>query len=603
MKLPVRYKSLDQITFTDSLVYAKLPPHSFWSYVATKIDFTFADTLCAFLYTGRGQHPYAPSLKLKIHLVQVYYNLSDRLTEEKIIGDLFIKRFLGLSVEFFGFDHSTIALDRQRMGSPLFQACHLFILAQMYSLGLWGEHGESWIIDSFPCRPGIAMVGTHRLIQQAMLRVLQQLKRAYPVLYQLAQQSLQLDTLTTRLSSDASPHKQLLAFSKLVAQAHALLNWFQTPEVNKLFEVWTNQMARQKSLQLQEVLRRILAETSRPSDPGDGTSVPLETEQPTADTPSTDAAGPATQVPTATANADTRPTDAAETTTQAPTAAADTDAPPTDATEAIEYEKIPRKNRPADRIISVYDPEARRGLKTKFQVVTGYKTQNLCTTRGVVLNVQVIPAIEHDRDATYDMVQSVQSFWKMSPTALLGDTSYGHGAQRALLASIGVDIVAPVPPAVNPTGLFPNSKFTYLPENDRYRCPNGNESSRKTRNKQEHGSQYYFGGACNACPLREACTKGKSGRSVFRSDYVEMYEQANVVNASEEGQLAQQQRWVVERKNAELKNDCGLGRPQTRSREGLSIKAVLAAIVVNLKLTVRRLCAPKPGFLRSAKQA
>ncbi|MFB9279672.1 transposase, partial [Cohnella cellulosilytica] len=113
----VRYKTFDQLSFADILVYSKLPDHPFWSHVEKKIDFSFADKLCSVLYTGRGQHPYAPSLKLKVHLIQAYYAMSDRQTEEKIIGDLFMKRFLELPVDFFGFDHSTIGLDRTRMGT------------------------------------------------------------------------------------------------------------------------------------------------------------------------------------------------------------------------------------------------------------------------------------------------------------------------------------------------------------------------------------------------------------------------------------------------------------------------------------------------------
>lgn len=58
--------------------------------------------------------------------------------EEKIIGDLFIKRFLDVPVSFVGFDHSTHGLDRDRVGSNLFDACHHYILAQARKQGLWG---------------------------------------------------------------------------------------------------------------------------------------------------------------------------------------------------------------------------------------------------------------------------------------------------------------------------------------------------------------------------------------------------------------------------------------------------------------------------------
>ncbi|UVI29171.1 transposase [Paenibacillus spongiae] len=37
-------------------------------------------------------------MKFKLHIVQRYYDLSDREMEERVIGDLFIKRFLGLPI-------------------------------------------------------------------------------------------------------------------------------------------------------------------------------------------------------------------------------------------------------------------------------------------------------------------------------------------------------------------------------------------------------------------------------------------------------------------------------------------------------------------------
>lgn len=126
----VTYKHFGQLSFGDLEVYSVLPEHPIWSKVVEYIDFQFADRICAPLYSTRGPRPYAPSLKLKLHIVQRYYNLSDREMEERVIGDLFIKWFLGLPVRFIGFDHSMIGLDRDRVGSELFNACHHHILAK-----------------------------------------------------------------------------------------------------------------------------------------------------------------------------------------------------------------------------------------------------------------------------------------------------------------------------------------------------------------------------------------------------------------------------------------------------------------------------------------
>jgi hypothetical protein len=525
-------------------VYSRLPTHSFWSNIESKIDFSFADTLCAVLYTGKGQHPYAPSLKLKIHLIQCYYGLSDRQVEEKIIGDLFIKRFLQLPVDFFGFDHSTIGLDRSRMGEIMFRACHLYILAQMYTHGLWGDKNEHWIIDSFPTNIHMVRRGAYRLIQHAMVRLVQHLRKQAPKSVRTAAASLPLDAMALRLSPAASSANLMLAFSKLVAQAYGLLQWFDNESIKPLLAEWKSYS---RSQELQATLLRILEENSRPVDPDHGTKADLPAD--------------------------------------------------------VQFEKTPRAERPKDRIESAVDPGVRTAVK-RSKATTGYKTQNLCTTNGVVLETRTVPANEHDQDATADMTATIQHFFGQTPTALLGDTAYGHGRHRALLAKQGIHVVAPVQQSSNPKGLFSTTRFTYDTDTDVFICPNGERSVRKYYTAQLEGSQYQFDKkTCMACPLYTQCTTSESGRRVFRSDYVNLYEEAQAYNVSLAGQADLRKRNVVERKNNELKNDCGLGLVKTQSRTSLQLKALCAAMVVNLKHTVRKLLNPKPGFLRHSRTA
>jgi hypothetical protein len=89
-----------------------------------------------------------------------------------------------------------------------------------------------------------------------------------------------------------------------------------------------------------------------------------------------------------------------------------------------------------------------------------------------------------------------------------------------------------------------------------------------------------------------------SGRRVFRSDYVSSYEYARTYNDSIEGQTELQKRYTVERKNNELKNNCGPGSTNFRGRTRNQIIGLCAAMIVNLKHTVRKLVDPKPGFIR-----
>ncbi|MFC6549978.1 transposase [Cohnella cellulosilytica] len=545
----VRYKTFDQLSFADILVYSKLPDHPFWSHVEKKIDFSFADKLCSVLYTGRGQHPYAPSLKLKVHLIQAYYAMSDRQTEEKIIGDLFMKRFLELPVDFFGFDHSTIGLDRTRMGTAMFQACHLYVLAQMHHLGLWGEKNEQWIIDSFPIQVAMTRPGAYALIQRAMLRLFQVMKRSHHELFRLSERAVVHEAMLYRLPRTATKSDCMLAFSKLVAQAYGLLQWFQLEEVERLVQQWPNPDTQRSFAQLLAALKQILEENSRPALPDDAP-------------------------PTSEDNKDA----------------------------AVQYKKIPVKERPSNRIVNVTDVSARVGTKNKSTKIYGYKAQNLTTTNGVILDTKVIAATEHDREAMEGMVRNTQHFWGQSARELLGDSAYGHGKQREALDRLGVSIIAPVQETKNPTGLYDLREFTYNPSTDTFQCPSGQSTVKRHYSRANEGWQYRFPKAlCNSCVLKSECTASGNGRSVFRSQYQSHYEQARVYNASTWGVAEHKLRARIESKNKELKQDCGLGEVRTRSMETLTIKTRLAAIVVNLKYTIRRLLAPREGFVRRAR--
>lgn len=553
MSFHVRYKSFDQLSFADVQVYSKLPSHPFWSHVDSKIDFSFADRLCMVLYTGKGQRPFAPSLKLKVHLVQGYYEMPDRLTEEKIIGDLFIKRFLQLPVDFVGFDHSTIGLDRTRMGVAMFRACHLYILAQMYQHGLWGEKGEQWIIDSFPTNIHITRMGAYRLIQSALIRLVQHLRKhgTKPLLE--AAKMLMLDAISVRPGKSTTPAERMLAFSKLVCQAYAVLAWFENENIKPLLADWKHA---KRSQELQAILRSVLEENSSPVPPDDGTGKETET------------------------------TNDVETKADLP--------------EPIQFQKLPRAKRPKNRIVSVVDPQARIVKSPKY--IIGYKTQNLCTASGVILDVRTIPANEHDQDAAASMTATIQQFFGVTPSALIADAAYGHGKNRVRLAEQNIRVVAPLQSHENPTGLFTTSLFKYDAEKDVYICPKGQQSVSKTYNKHLEGHQYYFEKqTCHSCPLRSQCTSSeKNGRRVFRSDYAELYEAVQTYNESLTGKTELQKRYIVERKNKELKNDCGLNYAKTRSHAALEIKALTAAMIVNIKFLVRKLANPKPGFIRRA---
>ncbi|WP_020614894.1 transposase [Paenibacillus daejeonensis] len=522
-----RYKQLNQISFADLEVYSVLPEHPIWSRAAEVLDFSFADEICAPLYASRGPKPYAPSLKLKLHLVQRYYNLSDRAMEERVIGDLFIKRFLGLPVSFIGFDHSTIALDRERMGSDLFDACHHHILAQAKQKGLWGGEKDVWLIDSFHTDGRVPRRSSFRLIKQAVLRVMNHLKRAHPPLYRQLNLDLKLDVLSDKLPATATPEDVAALYSQLVVFAYGLLHWFEKPAIRKLFWSWEKQDRQLESLVRQGILFRILNENTMPEDPEDP-------ERP--------------------------------------------------------YEKRPRSKRPTDRLLSSVDPDA-RVAKKRGKTYFGDKTQVLMSTEhDMVLLAEPFPCNEHDGQSLPEIVEAVWYIHRVTPEAVVGDSAYGYGRHRRSFANGSMKLVAPLQAVHdNPKGLFSNKRFTYDSEAQTMTCPAGIVTSKHHDNRHLKGTQFTFPKqACMTCTLRESCTTSASGRSIFISDYYEEFQAAEAFNETDEGKHLLKQRNAVERKINEMKNAQGLGQARTCSRERRRRDVKLVCMVVNLKQFIKQ---------------
>jgi len=539
----IQYKTFGQLTFSDYEVFSSVPPHPFWSRVDQVVDFSFADELCAPLYSSNGQRPYAPSLKLKIHFVQRYHNYSDREMEEAILYHLHLKRFLGVPVTFNGFDHSTLGLDRGRMGSDLFDACHHHILSQALAKGLWGKEDDRWLIDSFHTYANIAKVGAYRLIQQGILQIIQHIKRTYKKLYNHLLQDCILKSFLKRLS-DRTPEKdRLVLFSRLVVEAYSLLHWLESERVQPLFWTWETDKQQLRCLELQAILYQILQENTKPTKPEGAEQEPLQ------------------------------------------------------------YQELTKKEKPQDRIRSAYEPEIRSGHKTKSLKFTGDKIQVLESRKhGLILNTEPIPGNEWDGDRLVPMVEQVINRHGIVPKQLVGDTAYGTGENRQKIQEMQILLTAPIQKNSNPTGLFEHDLFIYNAKLDEVTCPLGYSTSKKVRNNKSQGYQYKFEAeTCKACPLFEQCTTNEKGRTIFISDYYEIMEQGKSYNQTEAGKSALRARYDVERTNHEAANHHGLRRPRTRGRESLRIMSKLTAIVINLKIMVRKLTEPFKPFYRFKK--
>lgn len=163
-----------------------------------------------------------------------------------------------------------------------------------------------------------------------------------------------------------------------------------------------------------------------------------------------------------------------------------------------------------DRIVSITDPEARSGRKTRSQPFKGFRLHVLGdVVSGLVLAVDVVPANTHDAAVGETLIGRAK---KLLPELeqVLADTAYGATAVRVRLALEGVDLVAPPQmPSKKPTKGLRKEDFTIDFDRRVAVCPTRVESMVCEEVPADDATILQFRwprSACAACPLRSRCT-------------------------------------------------------------------------------------------------
>jgi hypothetical protein len=99
-----------------------------------------------------------------------------------------------------------------------------------------------------------------------------------------------------------------------------------------------------------------------------------------------------------------------------------------------------------------------------------------------------------------------------------GDTTYGTVENIVAVEDQNVHAYVPLPDFDQRTPFYGASRFTYDPEGDEYRCPEG-QVLRRRKAKYTEGVVVCRADTaiCNACSLKAACTESSQGRQVQRS--------------------------------------------------------------------------------------
>jgi transposase len=169
-----------------------------------------------------------------------------------------------------------------------------------------------------------------------------------------------------------------------------------------------------------------------------------------------------------------------------------------------------------DQQLSLTDPDARSmATSGRGSGIVGYNVQTAVDTKHHLIVAHEVTNVGHDRDQLTNMAGQAKVAMGVEALDVLADRGYFEGDEVRACEAIGVTPYVPRPmtsPA-KAKGRFGKQDFTYVAEDDVYRCPAGKTLTyRYTSDEAGKMMRSYWTTKCPDCPLRSRCTSGQQRR-------------------------------------------------------------------------------------------
>ncbi len=237
-----------------------------------------------------------------------------------------------------------------------------------------------------------------------------------------------------------------------------------------------------------------------------------------------------------------------------------------------------KRKKPERVVVSVSEPDAVPGrdkLKT-FRPL--YNVQLMYDLDSAFITAYDLFARQNDPGTIGPMLDRSVELAGKKPDVVLGDAAYAGGPDLALCEQAGVTVYAPVSEndfseakaKKGKKSQLPKKEFTWLPEEQTYRCPEGHlfgtgRTTRRERSSDRTVLQTTYRCSsehCAACPRREACTPSlQQGRSISRLEHQDLVDELRArMETPQAKELYKLRRQTIELRYADLKEHRHLRR-------------------------------------------
>ena len=244
------------------------------------------------------------------------------------------------------------------------------------------------------------------------------------------------------------------------------------------------------------------------------------------------------------------------------------------------------------KMINPADPDACWGAKSDTKFFAGYKAEiNLDHLYDFITAIDIMAGNHPEEYTAAPLLKEQQKYLGITPKHFLADTKYSYGTTRVELKALNIEnlYIPEVKPKIRDNN-FSAYSFEWDWNLMNLICPEGYPSERMSNDDEKMGFEFSFKESiCKRCKLKDNCTVSKSnGRRVLIPHTWWDHKEGLKIMATESYQIMyKEQRFKIERKNADMKKWQGFEQARYRGTKGMRIQAFLTAIAVNLKKWVK----------------
>lgn len=230
------------------------------------------------------------------------------------------------------------------------------------------------------------------------------------------------------------------------------------------------------------------------------------------------------------------------------------------------------------------DQDARTGHKTADTSFFGYKTHLAMTPERIITAATITSGEKHDGKEMKELIEKSQNVG-IEVEAVVGDGAYSEKENIEYAKDNKIKLASKLSKTV--THGNRKKEFEYNKDANMYVCPEGHMAIKKVRSgsTNEKVNAYFFDvEKCKRCPQKEGCYKeGSKTKSYSVTIKKKVHIKHMEYMETEEFKELYKERYKIEAKNAELKNNYDYQDAQCCGLLGMTIQGSTTIFLSNMK--------------------